>query len=84
MSAINARRALEYIAREIYTAKGIEVDTERKRASLLQLVDGEPFRTFIGDEKVMMAAHYIRKVGNNGAHAANVSRKESFFALLNI
>ncbi|MBQ6571929.1 MAG: type I restriction enzyme HsdR N-terminal domain-containing protein, partial [Alistipes sp.] len=50
-----------------------------------ELVDGEPFREFIGDERVMMAVHYVRKVGNNAAHSASpVSKKESFFSVLNI
>ena len=81
ISAFNARRALEYIVREIYKMKGIEI---KERTSLFELVDGEPFRTFIGDDRVMMAVHYVRKVGNNGAHAVNVSKKEAFFSLLNI
>ena len=79
--AINARRALEYIVRSLYQMKNIEV---RERTSLFELIDGEPFREFIGDDKVMMAVHYVRKVGNCGAHAAEVSKKESFFCLLNI
>ena len=79
--AINARRALEYIVRSLYRMKNIEVG---ERTSLFELVDGEPFREFIGDDKVMMAVHYVRKVGNCGAHAAEVSKKESFFCLLNI
>ena len=81
ISAINARRALEYIVREIYKMKGIEI---KERTSLFELVDGDPFRDFIGDDRVMMAVHYVRKVGNNGAHGANVSKKEAFFSLLNI
>ena len=81
ISAFNGRRALEYIVREIYKMKGIEI---KERTSLFELVDGEPFREFIGDDKVMMAVHYVRKVGNNGAHGANVSKKEAFFSLLNI
>ena len=32
----------------------------------------------------MMAVHYVRKVGNNGAHGIKVTKKESFFCLLNI
>ena len=79
--AINARRALEYIARALYEMKGIEVG---ERTSLFELLEGEPFRTFIGDEKVMMAVHYIRKVGNIGAHNGKVTKKEAFFSLLNI
>lgn len=81
VSAINARRALEYIARALYEMKGIEVG---ERTSLFELLEGEPFRTFIGDEKVMMAVHYIRKVGNIGAHNGKVTKKEAFFSLLNI
>ncbi len=80
-SAVNARRALEYITRALYELKHIPVP---ERASLFELVDGEPFREFIADDKVMMAVHYVRKVGNSGAHAGNVSKRESFFALLNI
>ena len=81
ISAFNGRRALEYIVREIYKMKRIEI---KERTSLFELVDGDPFREFIGDDKVMMAVHYVRKVGNNGAHGANVSKKEAFFSLLNI
>ena len=81
LSAISARKALEYIVRALYLMKNIEIP---ERASLFELVDGEPFREFIGDDKVMMAVHYVRKVGNNGAHGIKVTKKESFFCLLNI
>lgn len=81
LSAISARKALEYIVRALYLMKNIEIP---ERASLFELVDGEPFREFVGDEKVMMAVHYVRKVGNNGAHGVKVTKKESFFCLLNI
>ena len=79
--AINARRALEYIVRALYEMKGLPIG---ERTSLFELVDGEPFKVFIGDDKVMMAVHYVRKVGNNAAHTTSVSKKEAFFALLNI
>ena len=81
LSALSARKALEYIVRALYLMKNIEIP---ERASLFELVDGEPFREFIGDDKVMMAVHYVRKVGNNGAHGIKVTKKESFFCLLNI
>ena len=81
LSAISARKALEYIVRALYIMKNIEIP---ERASLFELVDGEAFREFVGDEKVMMAVHYVRKVGNNGAHGIKVTKKESFFCLLNI
>ncbi len=78
---ISARRALEYLVREIYKMKGLAIG---ERTSLLELIDGEPFSGFIGDGKVMMAVHYVRKVGNNAAHLVDVSKREAFFALLNI
>ena len=81
LSAISARKALEYIVRSLYLMKNIEIP---ERASLFELVDGEAFREFVGDEKVMMAVHYVRKVGNNGAHGVKVTKKEAFFCLLNI
>jgi len=78
---INARRALEYMVRALYQMKNIEVS---ERTSLFELIDGEPFKMFINDDKVMMAVHYIRKIGNNGAHSSEVRKKESFFCLLNL
>lgn len=80
-SAISARKALEYIVKALYLMKNIEIP---ERTSLFELVDGEVFREFIGDDRVMMAVHYVRKVGNNGAHGIKVTKKESFFCLLNI
>ena len=81
ISAVNARRALESMVRALYGMKNIQIPD---RTSLFELVDGEPFKEFINNDDVMRAVHYIRKVGNNGAHAGNVSRKESFFAPLNL
>ena len=73
ISAINARKALEYLVREIYKMKGLAIG---ERTSLLELIDGEPFSAFIGDNKVMMAVHYVRKVGNNAAHLVDVTKRE--------
>ena len=60
LSAISARRALEYIVHSLYQMKNLNVS---ERTSLYELVEGEPFKEFIGDERVMMAVHYVRKVG---------------------
>ena len=80
-SAINSRRALEWTARAIYAVKGLKVG---EHTSLLEMMDGEPFKEFVGNERLMMAVHYVRKVGTIAEHKGNVSKKESFFALLNI
>ena len=83
-SALSGRQALEWLVRAIYQMKNIEVDTSRKRASLFELVDGEPFKDFVENDRLMMAVHYIRKVGNCAAHLGTVTPKESFFSLLNL
>ena len=79
--ALNCRRGLEWIVKAIYTLKGIAIE---KKGSLYELMTGEPFVEFVDDDRVMMAAHYIRKVGNRGAHSGGVSNKESFYCLLNL
>lgn len=80
-SAINARKALEYIVDVLYFLKKLD---RPERATLYELVDNEPFRGFINDDKMMMAVHYVRKVGNRAAHTMTVSKREAFFTLLNI
>lgn len=80
-SAINCRRGLEWIVKAIYKLKGIEL---KKTDTLYELMTGQPFTDFIENDRIMMAAHYIRKVGNKSAHTGNVKGGESFFSLLNL
>lgn len=81
LSALNARKALEFIVREIYLLKSIELP---ERVSLFELVDGEPFKEFVSNDRTMMEVHYIRKVGNRAAHLGSVTKSESFYTLLNL
>ena len=60
LSVKAARKALELIIEPIYLIQDIEIP---ERASLLELVDGEVFRDFVGNDRIIMAMHYIRKVG---------------------
>lgn len=80
--AMNGRRALEWIVKAVYTLKGITLEP---RTSLLEMTTGEPFKEFIGDDdRLMMAVHYVRKIGNKAAHDGGVKRSEAFFSLLNL
>ena len=79
--AINCRKALEWLVKAIYTLKHIEVSDKDR---LYELMTGDPFVQFIDDERLMMAAHYVRKVGNKGAHTGGVKGSEAYFCLLNI
>lgn len=80
-SAVNSRKALEWMVRAIYSIKGLPIG---ERTHLFELMEDEFFKAFVNDDKLMMSVHYIRKVGNVAAHSGNVLRRESFFALLNI
>ena len=79
--AINCRKALEWLVKAIYTLKHIEVSDKDR---LYELMTGYPFVQFIDDDRLMMAAHYVRKVGNKGAHTGGVKGSEAYFCLLNI
>lgn len=81
VSALNARRGLEWIARAIFQMKNVEIP---ERYSLFDMVTDPTFTALVNDERLMMAVHYIRKVGNAGAHTGNVKKRESFFAVLNL
>lgn len=80
-SAVNARKALDYIVRSVYVIKDIALP---QKASLFELADGEDFREFIGDDHIMSEVHYVRKLGKNGENGISVSRKEALLCLNNI
>lgn len=65
VSALNARRALEWMARAIFTMKNVEIP---ERFGLFDMVTAPTFTEFVNDDRLMMAVHYIRKIGNSGAH----------------
>ena len=81
MSALNSRKGLEWVVKAIYKLKHIEISD---RDTLYELMSGEPFTGFIDDDRLMMAAHYIRKVGNRAAHSSEVKGGEAYFCLLNL
>ena len=80
-TAINSRRALEWMVKAIYKLKNIRIS---ERASVYELMSGEPFTSFVNDDRMMMAAHYIRKVGNLAAHNGGVTGSQAYFCVLNL
>lgn len=81
VSVFQARRALEFIVHEIYKLKNISYDPHDP---LLNLLTGEPFVSFVANDQLMRAAHYVRKIGNHGVHQGGVKTRESFFTVLNL
>lgn len=79
--ALHCRRGLEWLVKAIYTLKNADIG---ERKSLFELMTGEPFVAFIDDDRLMAAAHYIRRVGNIAAHSGGVKSGEAYFCLLNL
>lgn len=76
----NCRKALEWMVRAIYKMKNVTVG---ERTSLYELTTGQAYTDLVNDDRLMMATHYIRKVGNIAVHQGGLKRHEAFFALLN-
>ena len=77
----NCRKALEWMVRAIYKLKNVPVG---ERDNLYTLSTGKPFTDLIADDdKLMMACHYIRKVGNVAVHQGGIKEKEAYYSLLN-
>jgi type I restriction enzyme R subunit len=80
-SALAARRALEWLTKAIYTMKNVVIG---ERVNLFELTNAETFRDFIADSELMKAIHFIRKVGNAAAHDGTVTKRDSFFSLIDL
>lgn len=73
LSVVQSRNALETIVKSFYVAK---YGSYNETATLFQLVNDTQFSAYL-DESMISAVHYVRKVGNNGAHGEDVSKKEA-------
>ncbi len=78
ISVIFGRQALEWIVKCIYKLE--KLDKPDGETHLYELTTTEEFRGFIGDPTTYGNIHYIRKIGNQGAHGHKISQKESYYA----
>ena len=77
----NCRKALEWTVRAVYKLKH---ETIGERDNLYTLSTGKAFTDLIDDDdKLMMAVHYVRKVGNVAVHQGGITQREAYFTLLN-
>ncbi len=81
ISAISARKALEFLVKTIYVCKGAEIP---ENSTLFEMVENFVFSGFVNDEQILASLHYIRKVGNKAAHGEEVKKKESKLCLENL
>ena len=78
-SVLYARNVLDWIVQAVYRLEHIG---EANDKSLFQLLNDDNFVAYINDSSMIQTLHYIRKIGNIGAHnPSNVSKKESYFVL---
>lgn len=80
-SALNSRRALEWIVDAIYHIKHLPT---RENESLYDRVVKQEFVDYINDSDLLRALHFIRKAGNRAAHVGDTTKLQSFFAVLNL
>ena len=68
-SVVGARKALEFWAKMVYMVNGWDMPD---KPSLMELLITQQFIDYIGDATVMDNIHFIRRIGNNGAHGKSV------------
>ena len=77
-SVTGARKALEYWVKLVYLTNGWDMP---QRVGLMELVSNSDFVDYVGDPQVMDNIHFIRRIGNQGAHGQPVHKRESLQAL---
>jgi type I restriction enzyme, R subunit len=77
MSAVESRNALESIVKSFYLAK---YGAYPEGATLFELVSDGCFSSYL-DDSLLHCVHFVRQVGNNGAHGETVSKKEAITSL---
>ena len=70
-SVIQARSALEYIVKTIYFTN-VETNYD---ITLFEMMSDSNFINYINDDTYMNSLHYIRKMGNRGAHQGGITEK---------
>lgn len=77
LSATSSRKALESLVKSFYIVK---YGAYPENATLYSLIEDGCFSSYL-DDSLLSCVHYIRMVGNNGAHGENVTKKEAIACL---
>ena len=80
-SALACRRALEWTVVLVYKVQHWDVP---EHTNLFELVSKQDFKELINSLDLMKKLHFIRSVGNRAAHQNNVTKKESYYAVLDL
>lgn len=77
-SVTGARKALEFWVKLVYLTNGWDMP---QHAGLMELISNTDFIDYIGDAQVMDSIHFIRRIGNQGAHGQAIRKRESLHCL---
>ena len=77
LSAVSARNALESLVKSFYVLK---YGSYPENDSLFDLISDGCFSSYL-DDALLSSVHYVRKIGNNGAHGEDVQKKSAVGAL---
>lgn len=85
MSVVYSRNALEWIMEAIYRIERLTDEYSFSKMNLYEKMTYYKFEEYINDANIIKHLHYIRKIGNQGAHnPTSIRKRESFFSLLNL
>ena len=77
-SVVAARKALENWVKIVYATNNWDIP---QHTNLMELVSDEDFVDYVDDAQLMDNIHFIRRVGNQGAHGQTIHKRESLHAL---
>lgn len=77
LSAVASRNALESLVKSFYLTK---YGAYPEGYSLFELIEDGCFSSYL-DDSLLSCVHLVRKIGNNGAHGEEVSKKAAIGAL---
>ena len=76
MSAISARKSLEWLVKAFYVKKYGKC----REATLFDLIQDTRFSSYI-DDTTISCIHLVRQIGNNAAHGERIKKSEAIKAL---
>ena len=77
LCAVACRNALESLVKSFYLTK---YGSYPEDYTLYELIEDGCFSSYL-DDSLLSCVHFVRKIGNNGAHGEDVSKKEAIACL---
>ena len=76
-SVVSARSALESLVKSFYL---IKYGAFPENNTLFELIEDGCFSSYM-DDALLSCIHFVRKIGNNGAHGEDISKKDALACL---